>query len=83
VTLIANGSDPGEFAVERTGEAGITTVSETPTMPRVSRLVYGRQADESQLLGQELRNFAGDPIYEEALVFAADLWPDGEEGEER
>jgi glucose-6-phosphate dehydrogenase assembly protein OpcA len=83
VTLIATGSDPGEFTVERTGEAGITTMSETPTMPRVSRLVYGRQADEGQLLGQELRNFAGDPIYEEALVFAADLWPDGEEGEER
>jgi glucose-6-phosphate dehydrogenase assembly protein OpcA len=80
VTLIATGADPGEFTVERTNDVGITTVSETPTMPKVSRLVYGRQADDAHLLTQELRNFTGDPIYEEALVFAADLWPDGGEG---
>ncbi|HEY7036711.1 MAG TPA: glucose-6-phosphate dehydrogenase assembly protein OpcA [Thermomicrobiales bacterium] len=79
VTLVATGADPGEFTVERTGDVGITTVSETPTMPKVSRLVYGRQPDDTHLLSQELRNFAGDPIYEEALVFAADLWPEGEE----
>jgi glucose-6-phosphate dehydrogenase assembly protein OpcA len=77
VILVANGADPGEFTVERTNDVGITTVSETPTMPKVSRLVYGRQPDDVHLLSQELRNFAGDPIYEEALAYAADLWPDG------
>ncbi len=80
VTLVANGADPGEFTVERTNDVGITTVSETPTMPRVSRLVYGSLADDAHLLSQELRNFSGDPIYEEALVFAADLWPDEGKG---
>jgi len=79
VALTANGASPGEFTVERTTESGITTVSETPTMSRVSRLVYGRLPDDGHLLSQELRNFSGDPIYEEALVFAADLWPDGGE----
>lgn len=75
VTLHANGSDPGEFSVERTSIEGITTVSETPTMPRVSRLVYEHRLSVSQLLSQELRNFTGDPIYEEALQYAAELWP--------
>jgi glucose-6-phosphate dehydrogenase assembly protein OpcA len=77
VAIVATGTDPGEFVVERTNEVGITTTSETPTMPRVSRLVYGRLPDDGSLLNQELRNFAGDPIYEESLVFAADLWPEG------
>jgi glucose-6-phosphate dehydrogenase assembly protein OpcA len=79
ITLIANGTAPGEFSVERTSIEGITTVSETPTMPRVSRLVYEHRLADSQLLSQELRNFTGDPIYEEALQFAADLWPLDEE----
>ena len=77
VTLVAGPECPGTFRVERTDDQAITTTSETPTMPRVSRLVYGRQMDEPALLSQELRNFTGDPIYEEALVFAADLWPEG------
>jgi glucose-6-phosphate dehydrogenase assembly protein OpcA len=80
VTLIAHGACAGVFTVERSDEVGITTVSETPAMPKVSRMVYGRQQDDAYLLSQELRNFGGDQIYEEALVFAADLWPDGEEG---
>jgi glucose-6-phosphate dehydrogenase assembly protein OpcA len=80
VTLIANGADPGEFTVARTNDVGITTTSETPTMPKVSRLAYGRLPDDAHLLSQELRNFSGDPVFEEALVFAADLWPDGGEG---
>lgn len=80
VTLVANGTDPGEFTVVRTNDVGITTYSETPTMPRVSRLVYVRHLDDGPLLSQELRNFGGDPVYEEALVYAADLWPDGGEG---
>ena len=77
VTLIAGGAAPGQFTVERTNDQGITTTSETPTMPRVSRLVYGRLPDDRQLLSQELRNFGGDPIFEQALIFAADLWPEG------
>jgi glucose-6-phosphate dehydrogenase assembly protein OpcA len=79
VTLKGTGACPGEFTVERTNDVGITTTSETPTIPRVSRLVYVRVPDDGSLLSQELRNFTGDPIYEEALVFAADLWPDGRE----
>lgn len=75
VTLLANGAAPGEFSVERTSVEGITTVSETPTMPRVSRLVYEHRLADSHLLSQELRNFTGDPVFEEALQFAADLWP--------
>jgi glucose-6-phosphate dehydrogenase assembly protein OpcA len=77
VTLIAGGAAPGQFTVERTNDQGITTTSERPTMPRVSRLVYGRLPDDRQLLSQELRNFGGDPIFEQALIFAADLWPEG------
>jgi glucose-6-phosphate dehydrogenase assembly protein OpcA len=77
VTLNAGLECPGTFCVERTPNHGIMTMSETPSMPRVSRLVYGRNYDDAALLSQELRNFGGDRIYEEALVFAADLWPEG------
>lgn len=77
VTLIAGTECPGRFRVERTANHGILTMSETPSMPRVSRMVYGRDLSDAALLSQELRNFGGDPIYEEALVFAADLWPEG------
>jgi glucose-6-phosphate dehydrogenase assembly protein OpcA len=80
VHLVSADPHPGDFHVERTTSTGITTTSTAPDLPKVSRLVYGRVADEASLLSQELRNFAGDPVYEEALLFAADLWPNKEEG---
>jgi hypothetical protein len=80
VELIAADPHPGEFRVERTTLTGITTSSTAPDLPKVSRLVYGRVPEEAALVGNELRNFSGDSVYEEALLFAVDLWPNKDEG---
>jgi glucose-6-phosphate dehydrogenase assembly protein OpcA len=78
VTLSASGDHSGIFKVERVSEEGVQTTSETPTP--VQRIVYARNPSHAALLAQELREFGADPIYNEALHFAANLWPEGAEG---
>ena len=53
----------------------IETTSELPA--KVNRVVYVRNLDEAKLLSLELRVFGSDPVYHEALAFAANLWPEG------
>lgn len=75
---IETGSDaPGSFNVRRTGDETLTTTSSTPSGGTTERTVYSATRDEARLLGIELRQFDRDPVYEQALRFAANLWPEG------
>jgi hypothetical protein len=38
-------------------------------------MVHAEEWDEADLLGQALHGFGRDPIFEEALLFAASLLP--------
>lgn len=76
VSLRSVGEAPGTFTVERATAAGLTTMSETPHMPRVSRMVYAEQPDDTALLGPELHAFGRDRVFEESLAFVAALLPD-------
>jgi len=76
--LTARGEAAGTFAIERINEPALTTSSETPTMPKVSRMVYTRPFDDAVLLGNELRDFNRDRVFEEALNFAATLLPESD-----
>jgi glucose-6-phosphate dehydrogenase assembly protein OpcA len=80
VHLSAAHGHPGSFSVIRTADDGITTSSETPTIPRVSRLVQSSCPDDRSLLSQSLRLLHEDRIYIDALTFAAELWPEGMDG---
>lgn len=75
VTINAAGNAPGIFRVERVSPESIETTSELTS--RVSRIVYLRNLDDTRLLSLELRVFGSDPVYHEALDFAANLWPEG------
>ncbi|MBA3337494.1 MAG: glucose-6-phosphate dehydrogenase assembly protein OpcA [Chloroflexia bacterium] len=76
--LTARGEAAGTFAIERISEPALTTSSETPTMPKVSRMVYTRPFDDAVLLGNELSDFNRDRVFEEALNFAATLLPESD-----
>jgi glucose-6-phosphate dehydrogenase assembly protein OpcA len=73
VELVAGGESPGTFKVERTDSDDLMTSSETPTNPFVSRMVFSRRPDPVNMLGEELRRFSRDVIYEEAAEFAVQL----------
>jgi glucose-6-phosphate dehydrogenase assembly protein OpcA len=75
VVLTAGGEAPGIFKVERVSPESVETSSELSS--KVSRIVYVRNLDDARLLSLELRVFGSDPIYHEALAFAANLWPEG------
>lgn len=75
IELVANGASPGRFRVHRVSEESVESVSEAAT--HVSRVVYLRNLDDARLLSLELRVFGADPIYTQALGFAANLWPEG------
>lgn len=77
VELNASGHVSGSFTVHRVDDVGVTTTSETSSMPKVSRMVYVKSYDDATLLGQGLRMFGRDRVFEEALVFAATLLPEG------
>lgn len=82
VRLVSRGAAPGTFAVEQKDAVGLTTTSETPTMPRVGRMIHARAPDEAALLDRELHGIERDRVFEEALSFAAGLL-DGAEGGRR
>jgi Glucose-6-phosphate dehydrogenase subunit len=75
IDLVAKGASPGSFRVQRITPLALTTSSQTPTMPRVGRMVQAEDPDEADLLGEALQTFGRDPIFEDALRFAAGLFP--------
>lgn len=75
VTIQVGGANSGTYTVERSSNESVVTSSELVT--KVSRTVYLRNPDDARLLSLELRVFGSDPIYYEALHFAANLWPEG------
>ena len=68
---------PGTFLVRRSGPDTVTTVSDTPAAGVVERTIYSENPDEARLLSTELRQFDSDPVFEQSLQFAANLWPSG------
>jgi hypothetical protein len=75
IDVVAKRDNPGSFRVQRITPLALTTSSQTPTMPRVGRMVQVEDPDEADLLGQALHTFGRDPIFEDALRFAAGLFP--------
>ncbi|MFN8594358.1 MAG: glucose-6-phosphate dehydrogenase assembly protein OpcA [Thermomicrobiales bacterium] len=80
VRLAADGGKAGYFIVERLDQDEVSTTSASPEMPGMVRTVYAPVPDDADLLGEELRIFGRDPIFEAALAFAADLAPEGFRG---
>jgi glucose-6-phosphate dehydrogenase assembly protein OpcA len=76
--LAANGLKPANFKIERVSKEGVATTSHTESAES-NRTVYMRKLSEEELLSLELRDFGSDPLYPEALKFAANLWPEGAE----
>jgi hypothetical protein len=75
VAITAGGDAPGVFSVERLTPESVQTSSELSSAVR--RIVYVRNLDDARLLSLELRVFGSDPVYHDALGFAANLWPEG------
>lgn len=80
VRLSSGGGKVGTFRIARTDASGLETERLDPTLAPVRRIVYASCLDDAALLADELRIFGRDPVYEEALSFAADLAPDVEDG---
>ena len=78
IQLTANGLKPATFTIERVSKDGVATTSHTESAES-NRTVYMRKLSEEELLSLELRDFGSDPLYPEALKFAANLWPEGAE----
>jgi len=79
VSLTGGPEAPGSYTVRRTSPETLTTISETPMGGKAERTIYAASRDEARLLGIELRQFDSDPIFEQSLRFAANLWPSGED----
>ncbi len=77
VRLAADGGKGGFFIVERLDADEISTTSDSPEMPSLVRTVFAPIPGEADLLGEELRVFGRDPVFEAALTFAADMAPEG------
>ena len=75
IDIACKGHSPSACRVQRIAPTALTTSSQTGTMPPVGRMVHAEEWDEADLLGQALHTFGRDPIFEEALVFAAGLFP--------
>lgn len=77
ISMVAGNQAPGAFTVRRSSSETITTISDTPAAGIVERTIYSPNPDEARLLGIELRQFDHDKIYDQALRFAVNLWPEG------
>ena len=80
VELTSTGAHPGTFRVERVDTLGLSTRSETASMPPVRRMVYATSPNDAGLLADDLRVFGRDRVYEESLAFAAGLAPSDADG---
>jgi glucose-6-phosphate dehydrogenase assembly protein OpcA len=67
----------GTFLVRRTGPDTMTTVSDTPHAGISERTIYSANPDQADLLSRELREFDSDPVFEQSLQIAANMWPAG------
>jgi glucose-6-phosphate dehydrogenase assembly protein OpcA len=77
ITIDAGSPAPGSFSVRRTSKDSMTTLSSTPGAGIAERTIYSANPDASRLLGIELRQFDHDQIFDQALRFAVNLWPEG------
>jgi glucose-6-phosphate dehydrogenase assembly protein OpcA len=77
ITLASGTPASGSFSVRRTGPDTITTVSDTPLAGVSERTIYSANPDEAMLLSTELRQFDSDPVFEQSLQIAANMWPTG------
>ena len=77
VRLAADGGKAGFFTVERLDGNEISTTSDSPELPNIVRTVFAPLPTEADLLGEELRVFGRDAVFEAALAFAADMAPEG------
>jgi glucose-6-phosphate dehydrogenase assembly protein OpcA len=75
VEIVAKRPHPGAFRVRRITATALTTASETGTGRPVGRMVVAEDEDEAALLGRSLHTFGRDPVYEDALTYAARLLP--------
>lgn len=75
VELIAIGEQDGVFRIMRTDKDDMITSSETSLAPYMSRMVYSRRKSTVEMLGDELRNFGSDPVFENAIRMATRLLP--------
>ena len=77
IRLAADGGKAGFFTVERLDGNEISTTSDCPELPNIVRTVFAPLPTEADLLGEELRVFGHDPVFEAALAFATDMAPEG------
>jgi glucose-6-phosphate dehydrogenase assembly protein OpcA len=75
VEIVSGGEHSGRFRVERTDADDLVTSSETESVPFVSRMVYAKRPTNEKMLGEELRRFGHDRVFEEAITFATRLLP--------
>ncbi|MBA3451035.1 MAG: glucose-6-phosphate dehydrogenase assembly protein OpcA, partial [Chloroflexia bacterium] len=68
VRLAADGGKGGFFIVERLDADEISTTSDSPELPSMVRTVFAPIPGEADLLGEELRVFGRDPVFEAALT---------------
>ena len=76
IELSASGEAPATFTIVRRSLDSVETSSHA-AVNDVNRIVFMRNPSEHELLSLELREFGSDPLYAEALKFAANLWPEG------
>jgi glucose-6-phosphate dehydrogenase assembly protein OpcA len=77
MNICASPNDACTLSVERASAAELLTTSVFRERPPMSRLTYMRPLDPAALLSDELRMFGRDVVFEEAMIFAARLLPEG------
>lgn len=77
LTLSVDEGRGGSFHIERIDALGLSSATEVPTLATSRRLVYADVPTDAALLAEELSLFGRDPVFEEALGFAAELAPTG------
>lgn len=75
VEIVAVGEHEGIFRIMRTDKDDLITSSETANAPYVSRMVYSRRPSTVEMLGDELRQFGSDPVFEDSIRLATRLLP--------
>jgi hypothetical protein len=75
--LAADGGKAAVFKIDRLDENEISTSSDMPGTASIVRTVFTPLPSEADLLAEQLRAFSRDPVFEAALIFAADLAPAG------
>ena len=72
-----DGGKAGVFKVDRLDENEISTSSDMPGAASIVRTVFAPLPGEADLLAEQLRAFSRDPVFEAAMIFAAELAPAG------